>query len=394
MKRYTEETREAARISLGRSETCPLFLTWFSKEGQTDGEAREVIDDLIIPHANRWKRITLIANVEEVADALLTAMGHLDFEILQDLEISRLSPRLSWLALCRNAPLLRQCQLRHISSLPSTPSNLVVFDCLFVLLEEETFNLDPLLEFLPHVAHSLERLRFGPPASDILVTPRKSRITLQNLVSLLVKDSDDIMEHEFTPNLAFLPAFYPFNPDARKTAERFHGFSAPKLQSIRFDGTSLLPLIALHHLPSLFPRLESAMFEDCNHELAFIGLLRPPQPPFLQNTAKYPPKDPKVEVPFPKLKELAISDIGNWPYLWAVIECRRENGDNSLRTIHLPNGGMTGGIMRHLTQWLPKQGIKFVLYEPGELMCTPPEFQDDFCNEELRLFREIVDESE
>ena len=240
----------------------------------------------------------------------------------------------------------------------------------------------------------LERLRFGPTASDILVTPRKSRITLQNLVSLLVKDSDDIMEHEFTPNLAFLAAFYPFNPDARKTAERFHGFSAPKLQSIRFDGTSLLPLIALHHLPSLFPQLESAMFEDCNHELAFIGLLRPPQPPFLQKAAKYPPKDRKVEVPFPKLKELAISDIGNWPYLWAAIECRRENGDNSLRTVHLPNGGMTGGIMRHLTQWLPKQGIKFVLYEPGELMCTPPEFQDDFCNEEVRLFREIVDESE
>ena len=237
MKRYTEETREAARISLGRSKTCPLFLTWFSKEGQTDAEAREVIDDLIIPHANRWKRITLIANVEEVPDALLTAMGPLDFQILQDLEISRLSPRLSWLTLGRNAPLLRRCQLRHISSLPLTPSNLVVFDCLFVLLEEETFNLDPLLEFLPHVAHSLEHLRFGPPASDILVTPRKSRITLQNLVSLLVKDSDDIMEHIFTPNLAFLAASYPFNPDARKNSREVPWFFCSKvtIHPIRWD---------------------------------------------------------------------------------------------------------------------------------------------------------------
>jgi len=49
--------------------------------------------------------------------------------------------------------------------------------------------------------------------------------------------------------------------------------------------------------------------------------------------------------------------------------------------------------MQHLTQWLPKQGIELVLYEPGGLVIsTPREFQDDFCNEELGLFREIVDE--
>ena len=400
MKYYTEETRMAARVGLERSKMCPLFLTWFSKEGQTNAEAQEVIDDLIIPYANRWQRITLIADGEEVADALHAVMGPLDFQILQDIEVSRPTgrPSPSGLALCRNAPLLRRCRLRCIPSLPPLPSNLVVLDCVLIMFAEEPLNLDPLLEFLPHVDHSLEHLRFAPPTSGVSVTPRKSRVTLPNLKSLLVRDSYTIMEHILAPNLTYFAALHTFRPEAQTAAEMFRSFSAPKLQSIRLDGTPLLPLLTLHHLPSMFPQLESAMFEGCNDISAFIDLLKPPQPKrpsSLQKAAKYPPKHRKVENPFPKLKELAIPDMENWASLQAAIEKRRKNGDKSLRTIHLPKKDVTEGTMRHLTRWLPKQGIELVLYEPGDLvMTTPPEFRDDFCNVESCLFDEIMDDSE
>ena len=400
MKYYTEKTRMAARIGLERSKTCPLFLTWFSKEGQTNAEAQEVIDDLIIPYANRWQRITLIADGEEVADALHAVMGPLDFPILQDIEISRPTgrPSPSGLALCHNAPLLRRCRLRCIPSLPPLPSNLVVLDCVLIMFAEEPLNLDPLLEFLPHVVHSLEHLRFAPPTSGVSVTPRKSRVTLPNLRSLLVRDSYTIMEHILAPNLTYFAALHTLRPEAQIAAEMFHGFSAPRLQSIRFDGIPLLPLLTLHHLPSMFPQLESVMFEDCGDVSAFIDLLNPPQPKrpsSLQKAAKYPPKHRKVENLFPKLKELAISDMENWTSLQAAIESRRKNGDKSLRTIHLPKDDVTEGTMRHLTQWLPKQDIELVLYEPGELAISlPPEFRDDLCNEEFCLFDVIMRESE
>ena len=394
IKSYTEKTREAARINLERSKACPLFLTWFPNQWQSAAETQEVIDDLIIPYANRWQRITLIAE-EEVAAILFIAMGHLDFEILQDLEISRLPSQspLSWPTLCRSAPLLRRCRLSHVPPLPPLPSNLVVLDCLLTRLGDEPFNLDPLLEFLPHVAHSLEHLRFESPTFDVLVTPRKSRITLQNLKSLLVKDSNDIVEHLFTPNLTHLAASFIF--DGQQVAETFYGFSAPKLQSIRFDRTTLLPLVTLHDLPSMFPQLESAMFEGCFDESAFIDLLKPPLLPPLQKAAEHPPKHHSVENPFPKLKELAISDVDNLTSLQAVIESRRKNGDKSLRTVHLPKKSATEGIIRDPTHWLPKQGIELVLYKSWRLRTPAPlVFQDDFCNEDSRLFNEIMDEDE
>ena len=403
MKYYTEETRMAARISLGRSRRCPLFLTWFSKEGQTNAEAQEVIDDLVIPYANRWQRITLFADGDEVADALVAMMEPLNFEILQDIEISRPSwgPDTSGLTLCRNAPLLRRCRLLRIPSLPPIPSNLVVLDyeSIVIMLGQMPFDLDPLLEFLPHVAHSLEHLRFGPPSYNISVTLPKPRILLQNLKSLLVRDSYAIMEHILAPNLTYFAAsLYIYAPEALEAAEMFHGFSAPKLQSIRFGGIPLLPLLALHDLPSMFPQLESAMFEGCDDELAFIDLLKPPRPKKSSSSrkaAKYPPKHRKVESPFPKLKELTISDVGNLASLQAAIEKRRKNGDKSLRTVHLPKRDVTEDIMRHLTRWLTKRGIELVLYERYELvMSGPSEFQDDFYDGESLLYDEIMDESE
>ena len=397
MKNYTEETKAAARINLERSKTCPLFLTWLSIEGQTNAEAQEVIDDLVIAYANRWQRITLIANGEEVADALHAVMEPLDFQILRDVEIYCLSSKLSLSGptLCRSAPFLRRCRLHHVPSLPPLPSNLVVLDYMLTMLGKEPFSLDPLLDFLPHVAHSLEHLRFGSPTSNISVTPRKPKIPLPNLKSLLVKDSHNIMEHILAPNLTYFAALYLFKPDARKVAEMFRGFSAPKLRSIRFRRTPLLPLLALHDLPSMFPQLESVMFADCTDESAFIDLLEPPRPEktsSLQKTAKYPPNHRNVGGPFPSLKELAISDLGNWTSLQAAIEKRLKDGDKSLRMIHLPKGEETEPITRHLTRWLPKQGIEFALYEPKQLcMSTPPGFQDDFCNEESRLFHEMMD---
>ena len=399
MKHYTpEETRVAARIYIERSRTCPLLLTWFSNQGQANAKAQEVINNLIIPYANRWQRITLIADGDEVADTLLVVMGPLDFQILQDLEISRLSsqPSLSVPTLCRSSPFLRRCRLRYVSSLPPLPSNLVIFDCLLTMLEGEPFNLDPLLEFLPHVAHSLEHLRFGPPIFGISVTRRESRVTLQNLKSLLVRDSCGIMEHILTPNLTYFTASHPFEPDARKVAEMFYGFSAPKLQSIRFGQTPLLPLLTLHDLPSMFPQLESVMFADCTDELAFIDLLEPPQPnnpSSLQTTASHP-ENRKAENPFPKLKELAISNMVDWTSLQVAIEKRLKNGDKSLRMIHLPKENITGPVVRHLTHWLPKQGIELVLYEPSNsYLSAPPVFQDDFCTEECRLI-EMMDETD
>ena len=403
MKYYTEKTRMAARISLERSKTCPLFLTWFSKEGQTNAEAQEVIDDLIIPYADRWQRITLMADGEEVADALVAAMGPLDFQILQDIEISRPSwgPYISELTLCRNAPLLRRCRLLRIPSLPPLPSNLVVLDyeSVLIMVGEMPFDLDPLLKFLPHVAHSLEHLRFGPPSYNVSVTHPKPRILLPNLKSLLVRDSYTIMEHIIAPNLTYFAAsLFIYAPEALEAAEMFHGFSAPKLQSIRFCGVPLLPLLTLHDLPSMFPQLESVMFESCDDESAFIDLLKPPRPTkpsSSRKAAEYPPKHRKVESPFPKLKELAIWDVENLASLQATIEKRRKNGDESLRTLRLSKDDVTEGIMRHLTRWLPKRGIELVLYERYELvMSGPSEFQDDFYDEESLLCDEIMDESE
>lgn len=195
--------------------------------------------------------------------------------------------------------------------------------------------------------------------------------------------------------MTYFAAFYRFKPDAQKVAEMFHGFSAPKLESIQFCKIPLLPLLASHDLPSMSPQLESVMFAACTDESAFIDLLKPTQPKepsSLQKAANYPPKHRKVENPFPKLEELTISNLLDWTSLQAVIEKHLENGGGSLQMIHLPKEGVTEPIMRHLIHWLPKQGIELILYEPRWLhVSTPPAFQDDFYADESRLF-DVMDE--
>ena len=397
---YTEKVKEAARIYLERSKTCPIFLTWFTGPGLFHNGVPGVIENLIIPAAERWQRITLIAGNKTVPDALLAAMEPLDFPVLRDIEVSCVpfaGPFSPTSTLCRSAPLLRRCRFHSVASLPPLPSNLVVLDCVFLSLGGSTeFDLDPFLEFLPHVAHSLEHLRFGPPPTSVVhSTPRISKIPLENLKSLLITDSHVVVDHILAPNLTYFVVVYPPNTEARGAAEIFQGFSAPKLQSIQFHRTPLLPLLTLHNLPSMFPLLESVLLSGCADESAFIPLLEPPEPNkpvSLKKASKYPQNHRKVENPFPHLKELTVSDMTNWTSLQAAIEKRVKNGDKSLRKVQLPKGEATKTIMPHLRRWLPAQGIELVLYEPGELPRSTPEFQDKFCDDEDGLFQEISGE--
>ena len=319
-------------------------------------------------------------------------MKNLGFPILQDIEIS-CTPFLGQFsfenALCHSAPLLRRCRFRDIPSLPPLPSNLVILDCVLSGLGVFEFDLDPLLEFLPHVVHSLEHLRFGPPsASKIRLTPRKSRIPLENLKSLLLTNSHVIMDHILAPNLTHFAVSHPPEVDARETAGMFDGFSAPKLQSIQFQGTPLLPFLATHNLPSMFPRLESVSLSDCTDESAFVSLLEPTKPSPSKKPSKQAPEYRKAENPFPHLKQLTISDVAIWTSLQGAIEKRLKNGGESLRKIQLPEGVATGTILPHLRRWLPPLGIELILYERGELPMSTPEFQDEFCEEEELLFSE------
>jgi hypothetical protein len=394
----SEETKEAARIYLERSKACPIFLTWFTDPEQS---VPGVIEDLIIPGAERWQRITLIAGNNMVPDALLAAMEPLDFPILQDVEISGASvagPSSPKSALCHSAPLLRRCRFRDVPFPPSLPSNLVVLDCVFTEFGLTQFDLERWLELLPHVAHSLEHLRFGlPPASKLQLTPRTSKIPLENLKSLLIMYSYVIMERILAPNLTYFAVFQPPDANAREAAEMFGRFSAPKLQSIQLRGIPLLPFLSTHNLPSMFPLLESVLLSSCIDESAFAPLLEPPRPKnpsSLTNVSKYPPKHQKVENPLPHLKELTISDMTVWTSFQAAIEKRLKNGDKSLRKIQLPKTEGTEVIMRHLSRWLPTQGIELVSYEPGWLPRSTPEFQDEFCDEETHLFFDISMEEE
>ena len=393
---HTEETREAARIYLERSKTCPIFLTWFTEPDHFHTDVPGVIENLIIPGVERWQRITLIAGSKTVPDALLAAIAPLDFPILQDIEISCVpfaEPFSPKPALCHNAPLLRRCRFRDIPSLPPFPSNLAVLDCVFLAFGSKEFDLNPLLEFLPHVAHSLEHLRFGPPpTSEVRFTPRTSKIVLENLKSLLITDSHVIMDHILAPNLTYFVAFHPPVSNAREAAQMFGGFSAPKLQAIQFHKTPLLPFLTTHNLPSMFPQLQSVLLSGCEDESAFASLLEPPQlekPPSLQDPSGYPPKHREVENPFPHLKKLTISDMSAWTSFQAAIEKRFKNGDSSLRKIQLPREDAPEAIMRHLRRWIPAQGIELVLYKSRDLPRSTPEFQDEFCDEENRLFFEI-----
>ena len=389
-----EETREATRVYLERSKTCPIFLTWFPDRDQPFTDTRGVIDDLIIPRAERWQRITLVAEIGTAIDALLTAMESLDFPILQDLEIPcTLKRPSSNTNFCHNAPLLRRCRFHEcwdIPPLPPLPSNLVVLDLDFTFSVAGTMelDLDTLIEFLPHVAHSLEHLRLGlHPLSEVQVTPCTSKIPLEHLKSLLIKGSHVIMDHISTPNLTYLTASCSYG--AADTAKMFKDFSAPVLRSIQFFDTPLRPILDTHHLPSIFPQLESVTSFCCTGESAFVLLLEPPEPK--SSSSQKGPKHREVQNPFPNLKELTISDMTIWTSLHAVIEKRLKNGDKSLRKIRLPKGEATETIMPHLRRWLPARGIELVLYEPRELAGSPPEFQDDSCDDEARLFLEMME---
>ena len=246
------------------------------------------------------------------------------------------------------------------------PSNLVVLDCVFLALGPTEFDLDPLLEFLPHVAHSLEHLRFGPPpASTVHFTPGTPKIPLENLKSFLIIDSHVIVNQILAPNLTYFAVSYSLKADTKGAAGIFQGFSAPKLRSIQLHKIPLLPCLATHNLPSMFPQLKSVLLSGCADELAFVPLL---------------------ENQFPHLGELMISDMTIWTSLQAAIEKRLKNGEKSLRKIRLPKGDATEAIIPHLRRWLPAQGIELVLYEPEELPWSTPEFQDGPCDEENSLF--------
>ena len=398
---HAEGTRESARVYLERSKACPTFLTWFTEPGPFGIDVTEVIEGLIIPAAERWRRITLIAGEEVAPEALLTAMEPLDFPNLQDLEVScvpaqwQYSPKHT---LCRSAPLLRRCRFRDTLSLPSLPSNLVVLDCVFIAFGAAAFDLDHFLQFLPHVAHSLEHLRFGPPpASEVHSTPSTSRIPLENLKSLLISNSYVVMDHILAPNLTTFVVSHSVEADAGEAGRMFDGFPAPKLRSIQFRGIPLLPFLATRDLPPMFPQLESVLLSDCADESAFVHLLEPPKPTkpsASKNTSNYPPNDPKVENPFPHLRELTISDMTIWTSLQSAIEKRLKNGNESLRKIRLPKGRATETFMPHLRRWLPRLGVELVLYEHGELPRSTLEFQDEFCDEENRLFSEIIMEGD
>ena len=388
----TEETREAARVYLERSKTCPIFLTWFADPGQSDTDIQGVIHDLITPGAERWQRITLLAGTIIATDALRSVMQSLDFPILQDVEISCTMeyPPSNRTFYC-NTPLLRRCRFNDFPSLPPLPPNLVVLDCIFSALELTEFDLDPLLEFLPHVAHSLEHLRFGPPsASKIQFTPRTSRIPLEHLKSLLIRNPCVIMDHILTSNLTHFAASH--LRDVTGAAETFENFSAPMLRSIQFHDTALLQILKAHNFPSMFPQLESITLHACTDESAFALLLEPPEPKKSSPSQKAS-RHLEVQNPFPNLKELTISDMTTWTSFEAVIEKRLKNGDRSLRKIRLPKV-KAAEAMSYLCRWLSEQGIELVLYEPGKVSTSTPEFQDDFCDDEARLFREIMEPSE
>ena len=123
----TKAIREAARVYLERSKTCPIFLTWFSGPDQPYANIQTVTDDLIIPGAGCWQKITLLAKNYEAIDALLAAMKCLDFPIsCMLLNSSSSKPTFS-----PNAPLLRRCRFHNVLPLPPLPSNLVVLDYVF-----------------------------------------------------------------------------------------------------------------------------------------------------------------------------------------------------------------------------------------------------------------------
>jgi hypothetical protein len=382
----TAGEKAAVRAYLERSKMCPLSLTWFSHR-QPDTNAQGLIDNLIVPAlAERWQRITLISYDGGTVDKLLAAMGALDFPILLDIEVPLIFQHLMALAppglTCRNAPLLRRCRLTDSLSFPPIPSNLVVLDYELRPWVSSRINLSPLFKFLPHVAHSLEHLRIRSTWSLHLEsdTPRRPRIPLPNLKSLVVVDSQIVVDRILTPNLTNLIVTYHYpNKNAQEVVEMFDGFSAPKLQSLQFYQTPLLPLLTSHHLPSMFPQLESVSLIDCFDEPAFISLLELQKPLSLQVPEES--KHLQGRYPFPELKELTMSTpVSKHPISFeAVISLKA-----AIQCADLD----TPSFIQHLTRLLCKRGIKLILSKCREwpIFGKPPEFQDEFLNECLYRF--------
>lgn len=386
----TPNSKGAVDTYMERSGTCPLFLTWFSY-WKPPPNPREVIQGLIIRHAERWQRITVVAYEKGIVDALLAAIGTCTFPILRDVEIvSSMQTSPSNFTVCQNAPSLRRYKLGNITSLPPLLSNLVVLDYTLLSSDTKPVNIDPLLDFLSHVTHSLEHLQFSPSLCPVLVTPRNSRISLQNLKSLTVTDSHAIMSHILTPNLVYFAAVRPYDI----VDEMFKDFSAPKLQSLRFSRIPLLPLLASHHLPSMFPQLESIFAADCTGDSALVSLLGSPEPKEIPNSrkgSKSPPNHWRVENPFPKLKELAIwlSSLEDLTSLKAVMKERLEKGSKSLRKVQLPKevSREACSFQENLGQWFRERDIDFKLVERvGWQIPAPPELQDGICDGELKYF--------
>ena len=381
----TEQIKDIIHTCLERSKMCPISLTWYWRSRTDDVDIiRVVLDHLIVPYAERMQRITVLIDDHGQIniDAFLAVTESLDFPILRDVEIFSDASSTLTRTLGRNVPLLRRCRLHCSFLLQPLPSNLVVLDHSYPLHREDTTNIHRLLEFLPHVAHSLEHLRSRLPLSKISFSADGSKINLQNLKSLIVENNHIIMDHILVPNLIYFAGLRLLY-EGVEVDKMFNNFSAPKLQSIRFYKTPLSCLLAQHEVLKMFSQLESVVLVHCGDESSFIQLLEPlkPEEPFSLGGA--------LENPFPNLKELAISDTKNWTSLLAMIEKRLKNNNKSLRKVLFPQ--MQGNfsatdISLAPMRWLSEQGIEHVVYNLNwaqqTILSVPPEFQDNFWNKE------------
>ena len=379
----------------------PLFLTWFSF-GWT--RAAEVFEKLISPHAGRLQRITMINinhyHEKPIWEFLMNVMGPLSFPILQDVEIYSADrrPSPSWSTLHLEAPCLRRSKLETPFILQSTSPSLVVLDQNIPTRTEGPFDLNPLLDLMDHVSHSLEHLRIGGGSYNVFVsTPDRSKIYFQKLKSLIIGDCDILMHHILTPNLTHLDVC--FSCSSEQVVEMFNGFSAPKLKSIRFYCVPLLPLLASHNIPSMFPQLTTIVINKCDDTPAFISLLEPlerKESVLPQEGLEYQEKPQQVENPFPELKELEIrAEIDLEMILTSLqvaIEKRLEAGINRLQTIRL--GEEIVEDANTFKRYLTGQGIRLTELEwwdrtPG--LSPPLAFQDYFYYKEhnIRYFFSI-----
>ena len=346
---WSKKVKAAAHTYLERSQSCPLSLTWVEEKSSGTG-ALAVLNDLIVPFAERCYRMSVDIYSPKVAGPLLAGMQTLDFPILRDLHFQVSGPRKRspFKLIIQSAPRLRRCKFVNLIFTLPLPSNLAVLDYQFPLGAARSPDiLGPLLDFFPHVAHSLERLRILTPLPFSPVIPRRPRILLQNLKSLVVCEQSCIVtDNIITPNLTSLCV-------ARGRANGLHGFHAPQLRSLTLCRVPLLPLLTLRDLPSMFPQLESVVFARCDDVSASIPLLLAPEqnePCSLQGGSKHPPKP----YPFPKLKELTVVMDLEWPNclpsLQAAMQWQRRVDQD------------THSFIEHLAQrFSDSRGVRFVI---------------------------------